>query len=968
MNDLHPHFQRQKSFVPDLLPWLICGAVLLLYLATLNHWVTFQSLQVVGQVGGWDWPQGDLGPLLFLVTYPFRWLPSAVQPVALNAFTAVCGALTLLVLARSVAVLPHDRTQAQREREHSEYSLLTLPLAWLPPLLAALACGLQLSFWENAVAATGQMLDLLCIAFAIRCALEFRLDGREGWLYAGIFLLCADAAEYWLAVALVPLFLLAVFWIKGVAFFNLRFLPRLLGAALAGVAFYLLMPLVQIHASGTPYPDYWTALHSDLVLQKDYLRALRATSPWILGLTSLLPLLLMGVRWKSSFGDTSPLGIALAAFTFHVMYGIFLLVCWWVAFDPPFGPHQYARGLDLLPLSYLSALCVGYYSGYFLLVFGRRPNGRRDSSLVATVITAVVGLMLLITPLALLWKNLPQLHAANGAMLSRFAATLVEKLPQQPALVMADDSQTISLVTAKLQQHGGAGSPILLNTAYLQHYPAYHFFLAAKYPSRWDSSLAKTNPPDAMIPAAGLLALFENESRRQQVYYLYPSFGYYFERFYPVPRGFVSQLNLYPTNTVFPPPLTGDDVALNQSFWQEQAGTIASLTRTVAQNERLSSSFSGQGANRLLHFSREPDLTAWWIASKYSHALDSWGVILQRSGRLPEAAACFQQAEDLNLDNISAQINLAYNQVLQSGTNTHLQLSKPQQEELAKYQSGPQLLNANGPLDEPQFCFQQAKLFAGGGLYREAGQEFARVRQLMPNNLRVMLWVCEIYNTLQLPDETLKMVGTIRALPVTQDSTNTVLQGELTTAEANAYLVKNEPRQAKEVIDNAIASHPGDPKMLDDAFNIYLFSRQYTNALEITRQELKLSPNNTVALVSQGYLDLQLHRYSDAVVPLDQAILLEPTNSVALLDRAVANLESGQLDNAQRDYEMLQTIEPDRFQNQVHYGLGEIAYHNKDVTNAILNYQFYLTNAISTNSDEYKGVAARLNELQKKSP
>ena len=48
------------------------------------------------------------------------------------------------------------------------------------------------------------------------------------------------------------------------------------------------------------------------------------------------------------------------------------------------------------------------------------------------------------------------------------------------------------------------------------------------------------------------------------------------------------------------------------------------------------------------------------------------------------------------------------------------------------------------------------------------------------------------------------------------------------------------------------------------------------------------------------------------------------------MDRAVAYLESGQLDNAQRDYEMLQTIEPDRFQTQIHYGLGEIAYRNKD--------------------------------------
>ena len=47
-------------------------------------------------------------------------------PVALNLFSAVCAALTLGLLARSVAILPHDRTDAQREREHSDFSFLTI--------------------------------------------------------------------------------------------------------------------------------------------------------------------------------------------------------------------------------------------------------------------------------------------------------------------------------------------------------------------------------------------------------------------------------------------------------------------------------------------------------------------------------------------------------------------------------------------------------------------------------------------------------------------------------------------------------------------------------------------------------------------------------------------------------------------------------------------------------------------------
>jgi tetratricopeptide (TPR) repeat protein len=983
MNDLHPDFQRQRSFVPDVMPWLIGVAALLVYLVTLNHWVTLGldraggSLQLVGQVGGWDWPQNSLGALLFLATYPFRWLPAAAQPVALNLFSAVCGALTLMLLARSVALLPHDRTQAQREREQSEYSLLAIPLAWLPPVLAVLACGLQLSFWENAVAATGQMLDLLCIAFAIRCLLEFRLDGRESRLLWGVLVLCADASDYWLAAALLPAFLLAVLWTKGVAFFNFRFLLRMAGAGLAGLSLYLLMPLVQTHTTGTPYPDYWSALYNILVQQKFCLREMRAISPWILGLTSFLPLLLMSVRWKSSFGDTSPLGIALAAFAFHVMYGVFLLVCWWVAFDPPFGPRifprQYGLGLPLflLPFSYISALCVGYYSGYFLLVFGRRPNGRRNSSPMALLITAAVGLMLIATPAGLLWKNFPQIHAINSRTLPEFASSLVEHLPKQGALVLADadDWQIIDLVTAKLREQGGNDSPIVLNTGFLKRYPGYHLFLAGQYPSRWDDSLAKTNPPDTVLPTIGLLSLLEREAQHQEIYYLHPSFGYYFERFYPVPRGLVNQLKLYPTNTVLPPALTDDDLAASGSFWQEQAGTISALTRQVAENERLNNFFSTRNVGpKLLHLSREPDWTAEWVGLTYSHALDNWGVILQQNGRLADAARCFQQAQDLNPENISAQINLAYNQVLQSGTNTPLQLSKSQQEGLAKYQNGPQLLAANGPLDEPQFCFQQAMLFTQGGLYREAAQEFDRVKQLEPDNLNVRLWLCEIYNTLHLPDETLKMARAIRAMPETDAATNGVVQGELVTVEAGAYLAKNEPGQADLVIQNALGARPDDPRLLDAVFRIYLFSRQYTNALNIIQSQLKMAPDNATALVNQGYINLQLHKYSDAIPPLDRAITMEPTNSIALLDRAVANLESGQFDDAQRDYEMLETLQPDSYQIQIHYGLGEVAYHNKDVTNAISNYEFYLTNSASTNNDEFKTVAARLKELKAKSP
>ena len=62
-------------------------------------------------------------------------------------------------------LLPHDRTREQRQREGGEFALLSLRAAFLPVLFAVLMLGLQLTFWQNAVAATGEMLDVLVFAF-----------------------------------------------------------------------------------------------------------------------------------------------------------------------------------------------------------------------------------------------------------------------------------------------------------------------------------------------------------------------------------------------------------------------------------------------------------------------------------------------------------------------------------------------------------------------------------------------------------------------------------------------------------------------------------------------------------------------------------------------------------------------------------------------------------------------------------
>src|SRR2546423_196475 len=128
----------ERKYVRTILPWPPGWAMFLFYLATLNHWISFANLPEVARVAGYSWQPELYGPVTWLVTLPFRLLPAKIVPLALNVFGAVCAALTLALLVRSIALWPHDRTHNQRQNEIGPFSLLSIPLAWLPPVLAVL--------------------------------------------------------------------------------------------------------------------------------------------------------------------------------------------------------------------------------------------------------------------------------------------------------------------------------------------------------------------------------------------------------------------------------------------------------------------------------------------------------------------------------------------------------------------------------------------------------------------------------------------------------------------------------------------------------------------------------------------------------------------------------------------------------------------------------------------------------------
>ncbi len=976
----HP-LNPTKRFVPALLPWILAVGCLLIYLLTLNHWVSFGSLFQVAKASGWTWRPEVSQPLNWLVTSVCHLLPPKLIPLVLNLFSAVCAALTLALLARSVALLPQDRTEEQRQREKSPFSLLSIRLAWLPVLLAVLLCGLQLTFWEHATAASSEILDLLLFAYTLRCLLEFRIDERDSWLYRASLCCGLAMTDNWAMIGFFPAVLLALVWLKGLGFFNVRFLTRMFLWGLAGLSLYFLLPLVQSLSNASSL-SFWQTLKANVAEQKSFLfllpfsknallRGFADRPLWVLGLPSLLPVLVMGIRWPSYFGDPSKLGVALTTLIFHLFHAFLLFICTWVALDPQVSPRHLLPGIPMLTLYYLGALSVGYYSGYFLLVFRPRPGSRQRPSplsrLINTASTGAVWLLLFTATALLVYRNLPEIRLTNGPLLRQFASLQTHTLPTRNAVLLSDEPRTLFLIQAAVTQDGSSHRFIFLDTNFLPA-PDYHRFLKQKYPQRWLTD-SPTNRTEQVSDIALIQALAKLEKTNELVY-LHPSFGYYFEVFYLEPHGLSYKLKSFALNTLLPPVPDSQLIAENEDFWANTASPalkplLAALAPPAPTENPAPLHLAFDWLVSRLHLAKNQSSEPALLGASYSRALNFWGVQLQRAGHLPQASAHFNQALDLNPDNRSALANRAANSDLQAGRRLIVLDTKSLEERFGKYRSWEPLMSDNGPFDEPTLCFEQGRAFAVNGNIRQAAELFTRTKALAPDHLPARLWLAQVCNTAGSPDQALGMIQEIHTNP-TLSASSAPYQKEMLLVETSAYLAKHDFTLADAAVRTVLEKAPNDQDLLASATQVYMGFKSYSNALDTVERQLQLSPTNQSLLVNKGWLFLQLSAYDKALPPLTRVLDLE-TNSnselynSALLNRAIVYLRAGRLDASQRDYEALQKNYPTAC--QVYYGLGEIAYQKKDTNAAIRSYQLYLTNSPPGNT-ETNFIIARLKELK----
>ncbi len=961
---------QRNQFVGTILPWLVAISGLVFYLATMGHWFSLGNLSTAARLTG-EMPVPELyAPLYFLATYPLHWLPAHWVPLALNIFSAICAALTLGQLARSVALLPHDRTHDQRLREEGEFSLLSIRNAWLPPVLAAAVLGLQLTIWEGATSGTRELIDLLLVAYVIRCLLEFRISERDSWLYRAAVVYGLAMTENWVMIGLLPAFIGAMVWIRGISFFNLRFLRWLILCGLAGLLLYLLLPLVYVNSEfqdGT----FWQALKMNLKAQKDILSLMFHRAPGnvllLLALTSLLPILLISIKWASYFGDPSPVGIALTTGIFHLSHGALLGACLWAAFDPAFGPRFKGFGLPalILLLIYAGALSIGYFSGYFLVVFRPLKERSRYIPIWKTALhrgaQAIMWLLLLLVPAGLIYKNWPRINLSNGATLPNFATQLTESLPDR-AVVLSDDPMRLLLAKSWLARAGKTSDHIFLNTKLLP-YPTFFNVQQKLHPAEWLAPVDPKKLPQGVDPRT-LISLLIKLSEQRPVYYLNPSFGYYFEYFYPVPHGIAYELRRCSTNEVALPPMTEADLARNETFWGGEAEPLRRLVSFITEPPTKAHLTFRQTLMKKLHIPFEPSPLATTLGNYYSLTLNVWGGLAQVAGQLPEAQQHFELSLKLNPNNISARRNLEFNKDLQAGIPPVVQSPKSLEADFVKYRDGPQILQECGPFDEPTHRFAQGVIFGQTGLNRQAAVQFERILALVPDYLPSQLWLAQFYVLNRFPEKALELIPKIRAAAEASADPG-VGKFDLLKVEVTALFSAGQTAAADQKLRQLMDQYPKDLNLLSLVFQISTSFKSYTNALHAVDLALELKPDDVGALVNKGYLSIQISDHPTAIRALTTALSYDTNNATAKLNRAIAYLASDKLEEAQRDYAEMEKLFPSVF--QIYYGLGEIAWRNQDTNNAIRYYDLYLANA-PAETDEAKTIGDRLLKLRTAAP
>ena len=164
---------------------------------------------------------------------------------------------------------------------------------------------------------------------------------------------------------------------------------------------------------------------------------------------------------------------------------------------------------------------------------------------------------------------------------------------------------------------------------------------------------------------------------------------------------------------------------------------------------------------------------------------------------------------------------------------------KEVEDKFGQYANWDQVMNSDGPFDDPSFRLHLGTTFTYQGIFRQAEQEIARTCELVTES----------------------------AVPLTR------------LAQLFLYI-------------------PNYPYHIAPSLPV---SQCYSNALVAAERALKIEPENTYALFFKGMALMQMEDFDSSVPTLTKLLNIQTNNYTAFLDRAIANLRLNRLEASKQD-------------------------------------------------------------------